>query len=69
MAAADFDVIFTKALRLLHSKSKDSADQLRAMLDEALAQRQGNAINQVKQVSILLILTNTFKSILFNHDL
>lgn len=41
MASLDLDPTFARALRLMHSKSKDSEDQLRAMLDEAIKQRHG----------------------------
>ena len=41
MAAVDLDPTFVKALKLLHSKSKDSMAQLRAMVDDAIAQRKG----------------------------
>jgi len=41
--ATALDPTFVKALRLLQSKSKDSTAQLRAMLDEAIAIRKGNA--------------------------
>ncbi|XP_066430011.1 integrator complex subunit 12 isoform X2 [Eleutherodactylus coqui] len=34
--AAELDPLFLKALRLLHSKSKDSAEKLKALLDESL---------------------------------
>lgn len=40
MAAAvnlELDPIFLKALGFLHSKSKDSAEKLKALLDESLA--------------------------------
>ncbi|PVD37834.1 hypothetical protein C0Q70_00436 [Pomacea canaliculata] len=40
MATLDLDPVFVKALRLLHSKSKDSALQLRAMLDESITARK-----------------------------
>lgn len=39
MATLELDPLFTKALRLLHSKSKDSSDQLRMLLDDVLAQK------------------------------
>ena len=40
MAAMDLDPMFVKALRLLQSRSKESTDQLKQMLDEVLAQRR-----------------------------
>ncbi|KAI2535444.1 INTS12 isoform 1, partial [Pan troglodytes] len=33
----ELDPIFLKALGFLHSKSKDSAEKLKALLDESLA--------------------------------
>ena len=41
MATKELDPVFVRALRLLHSKSKDSSSQLRAMLDEAIRHRKG----------------------------
>ncbi|CAL1532575.1 unnamed protein product [Lymnaea stagnalis] len=41
MAAVELDPVFVKALKLLHSKAKDSGAQLKAMLDDAIAQRKG----------------------------
>lgn len=38
MAAVELDPLFVKGLRLLHSKNKDSAEQLKQLLDEAIAQ-------------------------------
>ena len=34
----ELDPVFVRALRLLHSKSKDSASQLKAMVDDCLRQ-------------------------------
>lgn len=36
MATLELDPLFVKALRLLHSKSKDSTEQLKQLLDDAL---------------------------------
>ena len=41
ITVVDLDPIFVKALKLLHSKAKDSTSQLKAMLDDAIAQRKG----------------------------
>lgn len=41
MSSLDLDPVFVKALKLLHSKSKDSAAQLKQMLDDCIAQRKG----------------------------
>ncbi|PNF33723.1 hypothetical protein B7P43_G11216 [Cryptotermes secundus] len=43
MASFDLDPTFTRCIRLMHSKSKDSEDQLRAMLDDAIIQRHGSS--------------------------
>ncbi|KAK3102204.1 hypothetical protein FSP39_009589 [Pinctada imbricata] len=41
MATTDLDPVFVKALRLLHSKREDAADQLKQMLDDVISQRKG----------------------------
>ena len=41
MTAVELDPVFVRALRLLHSKSKDSTSQLKSMLDEAIRHRKG----------------------------
>ncbi|KAF8777119.1 integrator complex subunit 12-like [Argiope bruennichi] len=38
MASTDLDPLFVKGLRLLHSKNKDSTEQLKQLLDEVIAQ-------------------------------
>jgi len=43
MTASELDPAFIRALRLLHSKSKDSGPQLRAMLDDAITAKKGLA--------------------------
>lgn len=40
MAVSELDPVFIKALKLLHSKNKDAADQLKELLDDVLAQRK-----------------------------
>merc|ERR1711988_909251 len=40
MAAMELDPLFVKALKLLHSKSKEFTDQLRDMLNEVLNKRK-----------------------------
>ena len=45
MAAVELDPIFVKALRLLHSKARDSTAQLKAMLDEAIRMKRGHAVS------------------------
>ncbi|XP_067655329.1 integrator complex subunit 12-like isoform X2 [Haliotis asinina] len=40
MASLELDPMFVKALKLLHSRNKDSAAQLKAMLDDVIAQRR-----------------------------
>lgn len=44
MTMTDLDPTFIKALRLLHSKSKDSADQLKQMLDDVLHSKKGQKV-------------------------
>lgn len=41
MSQLDLDPQFTQGLHLLHSTNKDSAEQLRALLDEAIKQKYG----------------------------
>jgi hypothetical protein len=41
MTQLELDPQFTQGLRLLHSTNKDSAEQLRALLDEAIKQKYG----------------------------
>lgn len=41
MSQLDLDPQFTQGLRLLHSTNKDSAEQLRALLDEIIKQKYG----------------------------
>ncbi|CAL1284285.1 unnamed protein product [Larinioides sclopetarius] len=43
MASTDLDPLFVKGLRLLHSKSKDSTEQLKQLLDEVIAQSKQSA--------------------------
>ncbi|XP_053628501.2 integrator complex subunit 12 isoform X1 [Cherax quadricarinatus] len=44
MANLELDPLFRRGLRLLHSRSRDSVDQLKAIVDEAVRQRQGKTI-------------------------
>lgn len=55
MATLELDPLFVKALRLLHSKNKDSADQLKQLLDDVLAQKKGYKVS-CKQESQLTFL-------------
>lgn len=41
MTALDLDPQFLQALRLLHSTNRDSIEQLRSLLDEAIKQKYG----------------------------
>ena len=50
MATTELDPLFVKALRLLHSKSKDSADQLKQMLDDVRNQRKGQKVNNCNDI-------------------
>lgn len=46
MSLVELDPLFVRALRLLHSKSKDSELQLRSMLDDCLrARKSGGGVN------------------------
>lgn len=44
MASLDLDPMFRRGLRLLHSRNRDSVEQLKAIVDEAVRQRQGKTI-------------------------
>ncbi|KAG0716412.1 Integrator complex subunit 12 [Chionoecetes opilio] len=44
MASLDLDPMFRRGLRLLHSRNRDSIEQLKAIVDEAVRQRQGKTI-------------------------
>ncbi|XP_046382595.1 integrator complex subunit 12-like [Ischnura elegans] len=43
MAAYELDPVFSLGLKLLHSKSRDSADQLRSLLEEVTKQKYGGS--------------------------
>ncbi|KAB7503186.1 Integrator complex subunit 12 [Armadillidium nasatum] len=48
MTTLDIEPLLRKGLKLLHSRHKDSADQLKALLDEAHRQRQGKSLSSIK---------------------
>lgn len=56
MTMTDLDPTFIKALRLLHSKSKDSADQLKQMLDDVLHSKKGQKVfkNRIRKFPCLM---------------
>ena len=56
MATMELDPLFVKALKLLHSKSKESTDQLRDMLNEVLNKRKSRL--DLKVSSCLLTIHN-----------
>ena len=43
--SCELDTVFVKALKLLHSKAKDSTDHLKQMLDDVLKQYTGFEVN------------------------
>ena len=47
MTSQDLDPLFVKALRLMHSKSKESGEQLKQMLDDLIAQRKAQMQSKV----------------------
>lgn len=49
MSQPTFEASFARAMRLLQSPKKDATDQLKAMLDECLAQKKGPPIMLPKQ--------------------
>lgn len=48
----ELDPIFLKALGFLHSKSKDSAEKLKALLDESLARGIDSSYRPSPKVSM-----------------
>ena len=57
MATLELDPVFVKALRLLHSKAKDSAAQLRAMVDDAITARKLKVtLDVISYLPVLVIL-------------
>ena len=52
MASLEIDPLFRRGLRLLHSRSNDSTEQLKALLEEAICQRQGKSLGAPKVRSI-----------------
>lgn len=46
----ELDPIFLKALSYLHSKSKDSAEKLKALLDESLARGSDSSYRSLQKV-------------------
>lgn len=48
MANTEIDPILRKAFRLLHSRNKDSADQLRALVDDLRRSRHGKSFAGAK---------------------
>lgn len=53
MSSIELDPILGKALRLLHSKSKDSADQLKLLLDEVLKNKSKKDVKFVSQFNLV----------------
>lgn len=47
----ELDPIFLKGLSYLHSKSKDSAEKLKALLDESLARGSDSSYRSLQKVS------------------
>ncbi|CAL4216565.1 unnamed protein product, partial [Meganyctiphanes norvegica] len=50
MAALELDPMFRRGLRLLHSRNRDSVDQLKLLLDEASRLRQGKPLPPINKV-------------------
>lgn len=47
-----FEAAFLKAMQLLHSTDRDATDQLKAMLDESLAQKKAPPIVPIQKPSV-----------------
>lgn len=50
--STQFEASFLKAMQLLHSPDKEATDQLKAMLDECLAQRKAPPVVSIQKPSI-----------------
>lgn len=48
----ELDPIFLKGLSYLHSKSKDSAEKLKALLDESLARGSDSSYRSIQKVRV-----------------
>lgn len=63
MASTELDPIFVKGLRLLHSKNKDSAEQLKQLLDDVILQSKQSAHTKDRiYTSVKLVLRLLFFS-------
>ena len=60
MASLDLDPMFRRGLRLLHSRNRESVEQLKAIVDEAVRQRQGKTIPPMSKVSAVVVGLNAF---------
>lgn len=49
----ELDPVFLKGLSYLHSKSKDSAEKLKALLDESLSRGSDSSYRLLQKVRIL----------------
>ncbi|XP_064634846.1 integrator complex subunit 12-like [Lineus longissimus] len=52
-ALMELDPIFVKALKLLHSKAKDSAAQLKQMVDDSITQKKGRSRDNSPKPSLI----------------
>ena len=58
MATLELDPVFLKALKYLHSKSKDSTDKLKRLLDDAICQRKGHKPDKVSFIDMKLLFSD-----------
>lgn len=65
----ELDPLFLKALSYLHSKSKDSAEKLKALLDESLARGSDSSYRSLQKVRILrhMFLFVLYFTVLISH--
>lgn len=56
----ELDPVFLKGLSYLHSKSKDSAEKLKALLDESLSRGSDTSYRLLQKVRILFRLHHSF---------
>lgn len=62
MTQLELDPQFTQGLRLLHSTNKDSAEQLRVLLDEAIKQKYGPSkmLSNVLHKKVMHLMKNAY---------
>lgn len=65
--ATELDPVFLKALKLLHSRHPDSAEQLKALRDEAIRQQSHPGTSPVQVLMVMYCLKTIF-DIISDHN-